>query len=178
VAAFGEVIAAGPKGFEQTQGTSFSSPLVAGFAACAWQANRQLTNMQLFKAIEKSGHLYPYFDYAHGFGVPQAETILNSRKDISPTFDFIKAGDTIKVVLKPQFFTDSGTTVLAGNELPITTDNTPYLYYHIADTKNILQKYYVLEILQPEAFYVLPKELKPGYSLRVHYRGYTGTYTF
>lgn len=72
VTAYGHVIGAGPGGLSQTQGTSFSGPLVAGFAACAMQARPNLSNMQLFKEIEKSGDLFPYFDYAHGFGVPQA----------------------------------------------------------------------------------------------------------
>lgn len=72
VTAYGHVIGSGPGGLSQTQGTSFSGPLVAGFAACAMQAKPKLTNMQLFKEIEKSGDLFPYFDYAHGYGVPRA----------------------------------------------------------------------------------------------------------
>lgn len=72
VCAFGQVIAANKKSYEETFGTSFAAPLVAGFAACAWQTDTNLTNMNLFKKIESSGTLYPYFDYAHGYGVPQA----------------------------------------------------------------------------------------------------------
>jgi hypothetical protein len=72
VTAYGHVIGSGPGGLSQTQGTSFSGPLVAGFSACAMQARPNLTNMQLFKEIERSADLFPYFDYAHGYGVPQA----------------------------------------------------------------------------------------------------------
>ena len=43
-------------GVHETQGTSFSSPLVAGFAACAWQSDTSLTNMQLFKKLEESAN--------------------------------------------------------------------------------------------------------------------------
>ena len=73
LSAFGHVIGYGPGvGVHETQGTSFSSPLVAGFAACAWQSDTTLTNMELFKKLEESANLHPYFDYAHGYGVPQA----------------------------------------------------------------------------------------------------------
>lgn len=72
VSALGEVIAARADGLAEVAGTSFSAPLVAGFSACAWQSHRQWSNMELFNEIEKSSHLYPYFDYAHGFGIPQA----------------------------------------------------------------------------------------------------------
>ncbi|MCK5856337.1 MAG: S8 family serine peptidase [Bacteroidales bacterium] len=61
-------------------GTSFASPLIAGFAACALQANPGIKNMDLFHLIEQSGHLYPYFDYAHGYGVPQASYVINKKR--------------------------------------------------------------------------------------------------
>ncbi len=80
VCAYGAVMESGKKGLTTTYGTSFASPLVAGFAACAWQTNRRLNNMELFKEIEKSADLYPYFDYAHGYGVPQAGYFINRQK--------------------------------------------------------------------------------------------------
>ena len=64
LAAFGTVLAAGPGGYERIEGTSFSSPLLAGFAACAWQHERGLTVMQLFARLQLAGDLYPYYDYA------------------------------------------------------------------------------------------------------------------
>ncbi|MBR1784145.1 MAG: S8 family serine peptidase [Bacteroidales bacterium] len=73
--AFAHAHAASPrsnKSYEMVYGTSFSCPLVAGFAACAWQASKGMTNMQLFDALQRSGDLYPYCDYAFGYGVPQA----------------------------------------------------------------------------------------------------------
>ncbi len=73
VTAPADIIAASVGGMKEAFGTSFSAPLVAGFAACAWQTNRSLSNMQLFHEIEKSGHLYPYFDYAHGYGIRTSE---------------------------------------------------------------------------------------------------------
>jgi len=99
ISAPGHVVAANPNGtISHTFGTSFSCPLVSGFAACAWQSNRSLTNMQLFAEIEKSGHLYPYFDYMHGHGIPQASYFTTTKKTILPNFhliDSLKDNQTI-----------------------------------------------------------------------------------
>ena len=91
--AFAHAQAASPKNdnaYDKVYGTSFSCPLVAGFAACAWQTDPSLTNMQLFDALQRSADLYPYCDYAFGYGVPQASYFLNddhSRKP-APAFRF------------------------------------------------------------------------------------------
>jgi hypothetical protein len=91
VSAFGKVMAAEKNGFGTMEGTSFSCPLVSGFAACAWQTKRELNNMQLFSEIEKSADLYPYFDYAHGYGVPQASYFIPGEADsIVVTFQMVE----------------------------------------------------------------------------------------
>ncbi len=51
-------------------GTSFSSPVVAGAVACLWQANPTLTNTQLKSYIEQSASLYPSWDTLYGYGIP------------------------------------------------------------------------------------------------------------
>ena len=84
--AFGHAWAANPHGkggYQMVYGTSFSCPLVAGFAACAWQASKGKTNMELFDMLQRSGDLYPYCDYAFGYGVPQASFFVGSKKDVS-----------------------------------------------------------------------------------------------
>ncbi len=82
VTAYGHVIGAGPGGLSQTQGTSFSGPLVAGFAACVLQVKPGIHNMDAFREIEKSGDLYPYYDYAHGYGVPQASYFFKTSNPV------------------------------------------------------------------------------------------------
>ena len=81
------------KEYHVVPGTSFSCPLVAGFAACALQSNPTLTAMQLFHEIEQSADLYPYCDYSFGYGVPQADYFTGDRKKCSPTFKFEKDGE-------------------------------------------------------------------------------------
>ena len=89
VCAFGSTIVADPDGYNiNVQGTSFASPLIAGFAACALQANPDMKAMDLFHLIEKSAHLYPYFDYAHGYGIPQAKYVITKKKEaVQKTFE-------------------------------------------------------------------------------------------
>ncbi len=63
-------------------GTSFSSPVMAGAAACLWQANPQATSMDMKIAIEQSGHLYLQPDTLLGYGIPDlklADKILKSK---------------------------------------------------------------------------------------------------
>lgn len=99
VCAFGKVMAAEKNGFGTMEGTSFSCPLVSGFAACAWQTKRELNNMQLFNEIEKSADLYPYFDYAHGYGVPQASYFIPGETDsVEVTFEVVVNEDEITIM--------------------------------------------------------------------------------
>jgi len=179
VTAYGHVIAAAPQGLKSTQGTSFASPLVAGFAACAWQTNRTLTNMQLFKEMEKSGSLSPYFDYAHGFGIPQARHFLSRDPGATePTFQVVEEGDSLKVIVKKY---DSKTSVsdesaeFISNGLSgeISPGSKNYLYYNIMNKSGVLDSYFVLDVTRPEVFSIFKSELQRGKTLNVHYKGYS-----
>jgi subtilisin family serine protease len=54
----------------RSNGTSFSSPVIAGMVACLWQAHPKANMMQVFKAIEKSGDQADSPDAYRGFGIP------------------------------------------------------------------------------------------------------------
>lgn len=102
VSAFGHALAAAhliKDTVMYVDGTSFSCPLVAGFAACAWQSARNLSAMQMKEAIERSGDLYPYFDYALGYGVPQASFFTEKPVKKEPTFTFEESQDSVVVVI-------------------------------------------------------------------------------
>ncbi|WBA42846.1 S8 family serine peptidase [Hymenobacter canadensis] len=106
VAAFGTVLTASPGGrYARVDGTSFSSPLVAGLAACAWQQQRGLTAMQLFARLQQSATLYPYYDYAHGYGLPQASRLLQKAPPDAagppPTIDFVVLDSLLAVNIRP-----------------------------------------------------------------------------
>ncbi|MBO7618759.1 MAG: S8 family serine peptidase [Bacteroidales bacterium] len=100
VVAFGYAEVAEPRGgYSNAAGTSFSSPLVAGFCACAWQTKRDLTALQMKAEIEKSADLYPYFDYAFGYGVPQAAYFTGDLKPAERSFNLVQEKDGVKIVV-------------------------------------------------------------------------------
>ena len=95
---FGYANVASPSGDDKytwVYGTSFSSPLTAGFVACAIQAHPGLTAMQMKSEIEQSADLYPYFDYAYGYGVPQASFFVGQPTPETPTFQILDEGVSI-----------------------------------------------------------------------------------
>lgn len=54
----------------QINGTSFSSPILAGMAACLWQRYPNKTAVQIKDAIERAGSQYLVPDSLLGYGVP------------------------------------------------------------------------------------------------------------
>ena len=120
VIAFGTVLAAAPGGYVRTQGTSFASPLLAGFAACVWQQDRTLTAMQLFQRLQAAADLYPYYDYAHGYGMPQAAWFIKEGQKKPPTpvsFDFkVQPDSMLAVIIRPEVAT------IAARTLPLYAD--------------------------------------------------------
>lgn len=56
-----------------SNGTSFSSPLMAGFAASFWQAFPELTNMQVRDYLIRSASQYENPDNRIGYGIPDFE---------------------------------------------------------------------------------------------------------
>jgi serine protease AprX len=73
-------------GFTFSGGTSFSSPILAGMAACLWQANPSMDNMQVANAIRQSASQYDNPDDLLGYGIP----------------DFIAANNILTVINGPE----------------------------------------------------------------------------
>ena len=65
-------------------GTSYSAPLIAGLAACLWQAFPSRTNMEIADAVRQSASQYLSPDRVSGYGIPdfQAAYALLYEKDI------------------------------------------------------------------------------------------------
>ncbi|AIZ63861.1 hypothetical protein PK28_09475 [Hymenobacter sp. DG25B] len=197
VAAFGIAITARPAGgFERNEGTSFSSPLVAGFAACIWQQQRGLTAMELFQQIQKSATLYPYFDYAQGYGSPQAAYFLQpSAPATGATFDFVRQENgLLQLILRPEASAQPAQTLpLLAEEpnrplpaLPALALNTKanlplaapsYVYLQVADKRGVLRQYEVREVTQRHVASWALNTLQPGDMVRASYKGYTQDYT-
>ncbi len=166
ICAAGLVIVAAPTGLIESQGTSFSSPLVAGFAACALQCKPQLKAMELFSEIEKSGNLYPYYDYAHGYGVPQASYFIGDTKikNIECPFEITRTDMAIEIKFKKMYI-----------ENELNTSNG-LLYYHIENPEGYLYRYAVVSVYSeiPAEFSI--SNYKPGSTIRVRFDKWVQTF--
>jgi subtilisin family serine protease len=54
-------------------GTSFSSPVLAGLATCLWQKHRDVTNYEIIQAIRRTASQYDSPDSLLGYGIPDLE---------------------------------------------------------------------------------------------------------
>ncbi len=162
--AIAHVKAASPQNdtaYNNVYGTSFSCPLVAGFAACAWQTNRDMTNMQLFDALQYSADLYPYCDYAFGYGVPQASYFVGTQQRPSypePTFRFVpQSPSRVSVV-------------------PLRADTNVHIFYKDIDEQGHIIMYGKRTVAVFDTTMAL--DLDGGHHVVVAMNGYMADYRF
>ena len=80
------IVATSDNGVLAGNGTSFSSPVIAGMTACLWQAHPNRTNMEIINAIILSSHLHQKPNDSLGYGLPNfalADLLLTEPKDQS-----------------------------------------------------------------------------------------------
>lgn len=154
VCSFGHAKVASPNGrFTEADGTSFSSPLTTGFCACAWQTRPNLTAMEMKTEVEKSGDLYPYYDYAFGYGVPQAAYFTGDYIQPQRTFNLIDNNESITI----HFLNDEGP-----NEV----------FMNVEGENGILLGYYQLITEDYSDISYSKKELGNGKKINVSYNGF------
>lgn len=97
-------------------GTSFSSPIMAGMIACLWQAFPQKTNKQIRELVLKSSDKFSNPNNQYGFGIPDFALAISNQLDLESFSkdDFIlypnPASDTVSVSLPSTF--DMGTVYI------------------------------------------------------------------
>lgn len=183
VCAFGEAAVATKGGHTNTEyGTSFSTPLVSGFAACAWQIRMGATNMEMKTAIEHSGDLFPYYDYAHGYGVPQAsfftEKIPIEKKKSSYSFEV--ANNAVNIIYTAPLDSHQISRKMI-QESNARTDNDPdliafdyngpkyNLYFHIAKPDGKLIRYGIVSVYSENPLSIPLDEVPVGCTVRIAY---------
>lgn len=167
VVAMGDVLIAGKNNYRKASGTSFSSPLVAGFAACLWQMFPNWSNMEVFKAIEQSSSLYPYFDYAHGHGVPQAGYFFtHPAKMAVPTFDLVEDDHMLSVYIRQD------------PNHPGKTKNDHYLYYQLRDPQGFILNYFVIKVERQKVISFDIHTFEPGQQILIFYDGFVTSWSF
>ena len=78
------IVATSDNGILAGNGTSFSSPVMAGMTACLWQAHPNRTNMEIINAIILSAHLHENPNDSLGNGLPNfalADLLLTKPKN-------------------------------------------------------------------------------------------------
>lgn len=60
-----------------SNGTSFSSPVLAGVVACLWQAFPDKNNAEIIQLVKESAHLYANPTAQEGYGIPDFESVFN-----------------------------------------------------------------------------------------------------
>ncbi|MEI6407771.1 MAG: S8 family serine peptidase [Bacteroidota bacterium] len=174
VCAQGRAFCAKENGESNADGTSFASPLAAGFAACAWQAKRSLSNMQLFDELQKCASLFPYFDYAHGYGVLSADRFLNNIV-ATPSFVAKKASTTSETG-------DSTEYIQIEVDDKFTTTNPEgmdyLMYYCIVNTSGGLDSYTVIKVHEKIPVQFKTNAYSTGTKLRISLQGYMSEIQF
>ncbi|MBR0072674.1 MAG: S8 family serine peptidase [Bacteroidales bacterium] len=146
---------------DNAYGTSFASPLTAGFAACAWQCRKGYTAMQMKAEIERSADLYPYFDYAFGYGVPQATYFLGEKTQPQPTFHFREDSNCVCVVSD---ISEKSANVFCNLQRP--------------DGRLTQYRQYKINCHDSAKIILINKNVCAGYTANISMEGYTASYTF
>ena len=68
----------------KSNGTSFSGPIVAGFAASLWQANPTKTNYEIIRLLRQSGSQAANPDNIIGYGIPSYSRTLTAVAKFTP----------------------------------------------------------------------------------------------
>ncbi|MBN8702459.1 MAG: S8 family serine peptidase [Bacteroidetes bacterium] len=160
-------------GISSANGTSFSSPIIAGAAASLWQANPNATNMQIFKAIEQSATNYDNPDNLTGYGIPNF-CIANELLHGKSREDFLE--NNILTIHPNPFTTEINFIFYSDKEQSLTTNlydargrlinttstaclsNRPY-YQTIDNLFNLSEGIYILEV-RTESFKEVYKLIK------------------
>lgn len=122
--------------YAYSDGTSFSAPLVVGFAACLMQKFPDITAMGTIDSIHRSAHLYPYYDYAHGYGVPMAGYFYKTNPAPAQSFYFTQRDSSVVFNVQP------GADTLTSNI------EDRLLFWCMVDPQGRITNYYVDEVTQ------------------------------
>lgn len=160
------VVANGSGEYEVAEGTSFSAPLLVGFAACLVQMYPDLSAMQLMDSLRRSASLYPYYDYSHGYGVPQATYFFDTLAAPPATFTIERVDNSAKIVISEKF------------RASLDDEKAALLFYSLQDENGKIYKYEAWDMRRASKIVIHESELRAGVSIHVSYKGYYAALTF
>jgi subtilisin family serine protease len=148
--------------YAYSDGTSFSAPLVVGFAACLMQKYPEITAMGTIDSLHRCAHLYPYYDYSHGYGVPKAGYFYS--ENYPPAQNFTLVHQDTSVWFK----------VREGADTLCEHIEDRLMFYHIEDSRGRIIEYGVIDVTQRRFTLEFENPLSDyrGYVLAVWYKDY------
>jgi len=171
VSAYGQTIVAGKKGIKSAFGTSFASPLVAGFAACGKQLHPDADAMLLKQYIQQSGLLYPHYDYGHGYGIPQASKIIRLNSPMpDKNFEITEENEQLNIKFTKDTFSSEDYNLIGTYE--------SYLFYAWQDANHVITEWGVIQITEQEFVIERSANSTSATSLSLHFKGYTEVIEF
>lgn len=171
VAAQGQqTIIAGPTGgVVAGNGTSFSSPVLAGAVACLWQAKKSANNMDVIRSVEKSAHQFHKPDTLLGYGIPDmALALYFLGVDIFDKLDETLGNPfpnpftnnlTIPLAIKGSKEIIVSITDVTGREIlndSFTTNGQPFIYYTFENIESLPSGIYYISVQTEDKFFVKP----------------------
>ncbi|MGL4595920.1 MAG: S8 family serine peptidase, partial [Bacteroidia bacterium] len=159
------VVASRDNDFDAEDGTSFSCPLVAGFAACLLEMYPDSNVMAVLRMVQRSGSLYPYYDYAHGYGIPQASAFIGFSTNPDPMVDFIVTDEAISIK------TNASIT-------PSEKPTKQLLYWSVSDLSGRIIEYHVVEFDRVTEIVLKKKDYQKGFQIHVSCNQYYANQTF
>ena len=143
-------------------GTSFSSPLIAGLAACILQRYPDRSRQFVFETILEMGHYFPYFDYEIGHGVPDVRRWLNDSlwTQNTPSFEVQFFQDTVVLKMNPEVMADSATYPFGR-----------MLFYHL-EQNGKLEASFQIPLPNRTRYYYFVRQKKSRGTLRIWFARY------
>ena len=163
VACGNDMVASGKGNYTYAQGTSFATPLTSGFAACVKQMHPDWTATQLLEEIEKSANHYPYYDYAFGYGVPQAGYFTDGPQPAKHSFDLLEDEHNLYI-------------------MPVNPWESQKLFYNIQNGDGTLANYFAekfyteKDVTKNSSFRISKSGLENGQTVNVWYNGQYAKY--
>ena len=131
--------------------------------------------MELFHELEKGSDLFPYFDYAHGYGVPQAAHFLKNKEIVQPTFSIQKNDSEVHcTIFNPSSeMRDSKTQleIMFNTASDCVIDYEDYLFYQFQTAGGVIISYKVID-LQGEDQYSFSYPIN-AHKIVAYYEGFT-----
>jgi subtilisin family serine protease len=84
-------------------GTSFSTPIIAGLIACLWQVDQDKSNLEILELVKQKSHQYLTPDSLMGYGIPNFESAFN---ELTTDFDAIENGKDQIINVYPTVFNE------------------------------------------------------------------------